>query len=109
MPYALTTFASLKQQLADRVDDPNGVFWVDAERGLAIQDAIRFWNVLTGDFKKWYDLPVTGTSGYGTGGFGLGGFGIGSGSPSAIWYDLQRIVGSQRLCSLTDADLYSRL
>lgn len=106
MPYSATTFAQLKQALANRLDDPQKVFWVDAELGLYIQDAIRFWNILTGEYRQWIDIETTEFGGYGLGGYGLGGYGLGA---SGVWYDLQRITGSPRLCTMTDADIYTRL
>jgi hypothetical protein len=106
MPYSSTTFSQFKQSLANRLDDPSKVFWSDAELAIYIQDAIRFWNILTGEFREWFDLETNQFAGYGIGGYGMGGYGLGVGG---VWYDLQKITGSPRLCSLTDADLYSRL
>lgn len=106
MAYNLTTFAQLKQSLANRLDDPNKVFWVDAELAIYIQDGIRFWNILVGEFKEWFDVETFQFGGYGVGGYGVGGYGTGVGG---VWYDMQKITGSPRLCSMTDADIYSRL
>jgi len=108
MPYTQTSFATLKQSLANRLDDPGKIFWIDTELGIAIQDAIRFWNILTGEFKQWYDLPVNGGGGgYGVGGFGLGGYGLGG--INGVWYDFNTLAGSPRLCTLQDSDVYQRM
>jgi hypothetical protein len=88
MPYATVTFAQLKQALANRLDDPTKQFFPDAELGLALQDAIRFWNILTGDNRQWFDLPAA--------------------SPN-VWYDLNTAAASPRLCAFTDQDVYRRL
>ena len=106
MAYNLTSFSQLKQSLANRLDDPNKVFWVDAELAIYLQDAIRFWNILVGEFKEWIDIETFQFGGYGIGGYGFGGYGTGVGG---VWYDMQKITGSPRQCSMTDADIYSRL
>lgn len=106
MPYTQTTFAQLKQQLANRLDDPLKNFWIDSELGLLLQDAIRFWNILTGEYRQWFDLEVFNAGGYGVGGYGFGGYGTGV---MGVWYDLQKIAGSPRLSTLTDVDVYTRI
>jgi hypothetical protein len=45
--YSYLTFAQMKQALADRLDDYQKVYWLDAELGLYIQDALRCWQSLT--------------------------------------------------------------
>lgn len=51
MPYTATTFGDLKSQLADRLDEAR-VFWIEAELGLLIKEAMRTWNVMTGYWRK---------------------------------------------------------
>jgi hypothetical protein len=82
------SFAQLRTELANRLNDPQKVFWTDAELGLQIQNALRFWNVLTGDNRTWYSLQLT---------------------EGTVWYDLQSIPDSPRLSNVQDADLYSWL
>lgn len=106
MPYSATTFGQLKRMLAGRLDDPEMNFWIDSELGLLIQDAIRFWNILTGEYRQWFDLEVFNAGGYGVGGYGFGGYGTGV---MGVWYDLQKIAGSPRLSTLTDVDVYTRI
>jgi hypothetical protein len=82
------TFADARQQLANRLNDPGQVFWTDDELKVHILNALRFWNVLTGDNREWYRLAI---------------------DPTKVWYDLQTIAGSPRLADITDSDLYSWL
>jgi hypothetical protein len=89
MPYATYTFAQLRQELANALNDSGKVFWTDGELKVHLWNSLRFWNALTGDNKQWYTLPVTGGA--------------------TLWYDLQQIAGSPRLCTLLDTDLYSWL
>lgn len=89
MPYSQISFLSLRNSLALRLNDPNKVFWTDAELKLYIQDALRFWNCLTGDNKANYALSVP--------------------ANNPVWFDLNTITGSPRKCSLTDRDIYLRL
>jgi hypothetical protein len=49
MAYALTTYAQLKAQLKERVGS-NGTFWSEFEYGMAVNEALNVWQVLTGEF-----------------------------------------------------------
>lgn len=88
MAYNYITFLQLRGQLANRLNDPSSVFWPDTELKFYIQDAIAFWNCLTGDNRTSYPLAV---------------------NPAQTWYDMQTIVGSPRLSKLTDQDCLQRL
>jgi hypothetical protein len=91
MPYSYWTFAQLKTELANRLNDASQTYWVNAELGLYIQDAMRFWNCLCADNKQIFPLSVS--------------------SPN-VYYDLQtlnQIPGSPRLCTLTDQNIYLRV
>ncbi len=88
MAYTQVTFVKLRQELAQRLNDNGMVFSTDAELKLHIQDALRFWNILTGDNKVNYPLAV---------------------SSANVYYDLHSISGSPRQCTLTDRDVYLRL
>ena len=68
--YQYMTQATAKQQIANRLFDPNKVFWTDAELTLYLQEALHTWNSLTsywrGDFifstrvgVIYYDLTDT--------------------------------------------------
>lgn len=89
MTYSQITFAVAKTNLAQRLNDPNKVFWTDAELGLLIVDALRFWNCLTGDNKQKYALNVP--------------------VNNPVWFDLFSINGSPRQSTVTDRDIYLRL
>lgn len=89
MTYSQISFLNLRNNLSQRLNDPSKTFWTDAELKLYIADALRFWNALTGDNKANYALNVPSTN--------------------PVWFDLQTIAGSPRLCSLTDRDIYLRL
>lgn len=82
------SFLTLRQQLAQRLNDPTMTFWTDGELKVQIWNALRFWNALTGDNKVRYSLNAT---------------------PGTVWYDLQQLAGSPRLVTLTDQDVYSWL
>lgn len=68
MPYQITNLATLRARLQDKYE---GVpFWADEEARLAINEGLRFWNVLTGFWKArvlvettegtvWYGVPTT--------------------------------------------------
>jgi hypothetical protein len=86
--YNTTSFASLQQSLALKLNDPTNVFYLASELQWAIQDSLRMWNTLTGDNKVTYALSLT---------------------SGTVWYDLQTISGSPRQCTLTDYDLYTRI
>lgn len=50
MPYESVTLAQLKAQLAEKYESTP--FWVAAEATSAINEALRYWNMLTGMWKK---------------------------------------------------------
>ncbi|HZM78501.1 MAG TPA: hypothetical protein VFC19_22470 [Candidatus Limnocylindrales bacterium] len=52
MPYTHTSFGQLKAQLALRLGDPSKVFWVDAELGIWITEAIRTFGLLSGFWRE---------------------------------------------------------
>lgn len=58
MAYAYITFAQAKAQLAQRLDDSGSTFFVDAELGFAIVQALRMWNVFTGHYRHREIFPT---------------------------------------------------
>lgn len=58
MPYTVTTLADLKVVMAQRWDQV--VFWTAEEARLAINEALREWNLLTGRWRTRVLLTVTG-------------------------------------------------
>jgi hypothetical protein len=68
--YSYLTFGQAKQQVSNRLFDPNQVFWTNTEVGLYLIEALRTWNALTGFWRgdflfstttgtTWYDLTNT--------------------------------------------------
>ena len=90
MAYTWLTFAQAKQQLVARLaeTDQTGRFWVDAELGLYIAEALRVWNALTFTWKTPYVFTVAAAS-------------------KPVWYSLGSLSGSPRLRSTTDTALYT--
>lgn len=98
MPYTRTTFAAFRTQLAGRLDDPNKVFFPDAELKQYTYEALRFWNALTGEARQWYPLAVSNPAP------------VGQYVPASVWYDLFDGVQnptSPLIASLTDFSVYS--
>lgn len=56
MPYQVVTLADLKVLLKARWDDV--VFWTDEEARLAINEALRDWNLLTGRWRRRLTLST---------------------------------------------------
>jgi hypothetical protein len=66
MPYTTTTLAQLRGELQEKYE--HTPFWTDEEGRLALNEALRQWNLLTGTWKRkiviptganqvWYTLP----------------------------------------------------
>lgn len=86
--YTWLTYLQARQALAARLADPNNVFWTDAECGLYLLESLRTWNALT---EVWNaDFSFTGTS-------------------AQTWYNLATLVGSPRVRTLHDSDLYTMM
>ena len=69
MSYTYANFADLKTMLANRLGDPDKVFWIDAELGVYINATLREWNSIARMFRTrntfstnntdlFYDLTV---------------------------------------------------
>src|SRR6266545_3432887 len=52
MPYNHTTFAQAKQRLANELGDPGKVFFVDAELGRYLIEALRWWGLTAMYFRE---------------------------------------------------------
>lgn len=76
MPYGYLTFAQFRSELANRLADPNKIFWVDAELKLYAREALRCWNSIANFFRDrgvfnatrgaaFYDLPSLAKDGAG--------------------------------------------
>lgn len=46
-PYSHTTWADLKTALSLRLHDPSKLYWVDAELGIYLKEALRMWSAST--------------------------------------------------------------
>ena len=61
MSYAKTTFTQLKDRLAQRVGG-QGNFWAEAEREIALNEALNVWQLLVGEFQATGVLLSSGIS-----------------------------------------------
>lgn len=86
MPYTYITYLNARNALAGRLYDLTKVFWLDAEIGLYLIEALRTWNAFTAFWVKDYALTVT--------------------SASLPWLTLQT-APSPRQYTLKDTDLYT--
>lgn len=83
--YEQITRASLSAELAARLGDPDGLFWVSAERVMLIEEALRTWQALTGYWRARAEFEVNATDG--------------------AFYDLPTRIESLLAYSMTDRDL----
>lgn len=90
MPYGWLTFAAGRQQLARRLADPSNVFWLDAELGTYIVEALRVWNALTFTWKQAFACRI-------------------AAAQSPTWYSLGTMDGSPRSRTLSDGALYTAI
>jgi len=95
LPYTSTiTLDQWITEIASRLYDPNNRFWSRDEIALHLQDAIRFWNILTGDNRVTFALNL---------------------DPTKVWYDFLSTTGtyavpsSPRAAIFTDDDVYIRV
>lgn len=79
----MPTLQTLQTALAQRLND-DGTFYPTAELTFALNEGLKFWNLLTGDNRVFYALQL---------------------DPDEVWYDLQTIPDSPRLTSVTISDL----
>ena len=58
--YQLTSIASIIQRLGQRTDGADtNVFWTEAEKLDAINEGLRFWQALTGQWQQEWVMPIT--------------------------------------------------
>lgn len=57
--YARISLGALKARLTERLGG-NSTFWTDREKGYALNEAVRVWGALTGQWKKSIPLATTG-------------------------------------------------
>lgn len=88
MPY---TALSLTQALADlgrRLNDPNSIFWTDAEKTLYLQEAVRSFNAGANYFRDQFTFDTT---------------------LDQHWYDLTTVSNTLRPQTVTDVDLFTEM
>jgi hypothetical protein len=88
MAYSYLNFGTMKLELAERLGDPNEIFWTDAELGLWIQEALSYWNAATMFYKNRYTFNTT---------------------TNQLWYDLTQTTGTLLPMTFTDTTLLSEL
>lgn len=88
MAYSHTTYAQAKTQLAQLLNDTGKVFWVDAELGGYVIEALRTYGALT---NRWRDRGVFNTA------------------AGTAFYDLNTYVSTLLTNSITDASLVTTM
>lgn len=89
MAYAWLTFGQAKAELALRLNDPNGIFWSNAENGLLIAWSMRLFSALTAFWVAEYPVAIT--------------------TPLAGNWLVANGAASPRQPTLTDTDLYTMM
>lgn len=107
LPFSYATLAQALSQLAQRLYDPNFVFWTQAELTLYLQESLQTFNALAqywrGDFQ--FNIPIDG-AGYNEGGYNDGGYGGGS-IGSTTWFDLTQVQNTLRPFTVNDYNIYT--
>ena len=86
MPYSWLTLASLRTQLATRLDDTTNVYWSQAELTAYIQESLRCWQGLSGYWRGRFNFNL---------------------SQGVFFYDLTAQAGSLIPYTIKDSDLCS--
>jgi hypothetical protein len=81
-------YLAARNILAQRLADPNKLFWSDAELGLYIIESLRTFNALTEFWNADFDFNANWAS---------------------VWYNTGTMTGSPRQRSVTDSDLYTMM
>lgn len=87
--YSYVTYATARQQLANRLADTNKVFFTDAELKLYLIESLRTWNALTSYWRGDFTFPTTNAT---------------------VWYDITNTTTApltSRSLNVTDVDLYT--
>ena len=87
-PFTWIRYLAARDILAQRLADPNKLFWSDAELGLYIIESLRTWNALTEFWNADFDFnSVSGST----------------------WYNTGTQANSPRLRTVLDSDLYTMM
>jgi len=89
VPFTYQTFAQTKTALAARLYNTSKQFWIDAELGLYIIEALRSWQALTAYWISEYQFTYAGVS------------------TGTNWLNASQITGSPRPYTQRNVDLYS--
>jgi len=87
-PYQYVTLATLRQQLANRLYDPNQVYFSPLELNTYITESLRTFNALTSYWRGDFVFPSV---------------------QGQIWYDIPTLVNTLRPYNVTDASLYQQI
>src|SRR5437660_259518 len=79
-------YGTMRSDLANRLADPNLLFWTTNELKLYLIEALRTWNALTEIWITSFALTQ---------------------NPAPTWYDISKLAGSPRLRTVLDTDLYT--
>lgn len=89
MVFTYQTFSQVKQALADRLFNSSKTFWIDAELGSYVREALRTWNALTAYWIDEFEFTYTGVS------------------TGTNWLRADQITGTPRPYTVQNVDLYS--
>jgi hypothetical protein len=84
--YSWLTLAQGIAQLSQRLNDPNNIFWTQAELQIYISQSLRQYNVMTNCWRQNFNF-----------------------NSSSLWNSLGSLTGSPRLRTITDSYCYTEL
>ena len=87
--YSWLTLAQGIAQLAQRLNDPNNIFWTEAELQVYISTALRQFNSLCWAWRQDFTFNTTGNT--------------------TVWTNLGSLAGSPRLRTITDLNCYAEM
>ncbi len=84
LPYSYVTLATARSQIAQRLYDPNMVFYTSSEITMNIQEALQTWNAMSQFWRGDFTFPTT----------------------QNTWFDLTQVANTLRPYATTDQDIY---
>jgi len=87
-PYQYITLSQMRQQLGQRLYDPNQVFWSAPELNTYITESLQTFNALTSYWRGDFVFPSV---------------------PGQIWYDIPFLIGTLRGYNATDTSVYQQI
>lgn len=88
MPYTTLSLTQALVDLGRRLNDPNSIFWTDAEKTLYLQEAVRTFNAGANYFRNQFTFDTT---------------------INQHWYDLTTVSNTLRAQTVTDVNLYTEI